>query len=116
MGEFLLTSPKQSKMNPLCLPFKYKPFINDVLFHWLYPLSKFGTIIYSSLARLFLAIARPCTGLLCRLYSSVDLCFYTCLFVHGLDDFSLGSISSYTLDGYTLGLFSLLYAHFEESS
>ena len=75
MGELFLTSPKQNKMNPLCLPFKYRPFINDVLFHWLYPLSKFGTIIYSSLARTFPTISRPCTALLGWLDSSIDLFF-----------------------------------------
>ena len=75
MGEFLLTSPKQSKMNLLCLPFKYRPFMNDVLFRWLYPLSKFETIIYSSLARSFLTISRPCAGLLGWLDSSMDLFF-----------------------------------------
>ena len=56
---------------------KYRSFMNDVPFCWLYSLSKLGTIIYSSLAKSFPANARPCTGLLGWLDSSIGLCFYT---------------------------------------
>ena len=60
---------------------KYRPFMNDVPFRWLYSLSKLGLIIYSSLAKSFPANARPCTGLLGWLDSSMGLCFYT-IFIH----------------------------------
>ena len=43
--------------------------------------SNLGTIIFPSLVKLFLAISRPCIGLLCWLDSSMGLCFCT-IFVH----------------------------------
>ena len=34
----------------------------------------------------------------------MGLCFTQTLFIHGLDEYSLGFILSYALDGFTLGL------------
>ena len=56
--------------------------------------SNLGMIMFVPLAKLFLVIARPSIGLLCWLDSSMGLCFTQSLFVHGLDDYSLGFISS----------------------
>ena len=56
--------------------------------------SNLGMIMFVPLAKLFLVIARPSIGLLCWLDSSMDLCFTQSFFVHGLDDYSLGFISS----------------------
>ena len=44
--------------------------------------------------------SHPCTGLLCWL----GLRYTQTLFIHGLDEYSLGFIPSYALDGVTLGL------------
>ena len=66
--------------------------------------SNLGMIMFMPLAKLFPVISCPCTGLLCWFDSSMGLCFAQSLFVHGLDEYSLGYISSYALDGFTLGL------------
>ena len=56
--------------------------------------SNLGMIMFVPLAKLFLVIAHPSIGLLCWLDSSMGLYFTQSLFVHGLDDYSLGFISS----------------------
>ena len=66
--------------------------------------SNLGMIMFMPLAKFFPVISCPCTGLLCWFDSSMGLCFAQSLFVHGLDEYSLGYISSYALDGCTLGL------------
>ena len=61
-------------------------------------------IMFMPLTKLSPVIFRPCTGLLCWFGLSMGLCFTQSLFVHGLDEYSLGYIPSYALDGFTLGL------------
>ena len=79
--------------------------MNDVPFglafiHYL----NLGMIMFVPLAKLFPVISCPCTGLLCWFGSSMGLCFTQSLFIHGLDEYSLGYIPSYALDGFTLDL------------
>ena len=74
--------------------------------------SNLGMIMFVPLAKLFPIISRPCTGLLCWFGSSMGLCFTRLLFVHGLDEYSLDYISSYALDGFTLG-FLFIYLSFQ---
>ena len=66
--------------------------------------SNLGMIMFMPLTKLSPVISRPCTGLLCWFGLSMGLCFTQSLFIHGLDEYSLGYISSYALDGSTLGL------------
>ena len=56
--------------------------------------SNLGMIMFVPLTKLFPAISHPCIGLLCWLDSSMGLFFTQSLFVHGLDDYSLGDIPS----------------------
>ena len=74
--------------------------------------SNLGMIMFVPLAKLFPIISRPCTGLLCWFGSSMGLCFTQSLFIHGLDEYSLDYISSYALDGFTLG-FLFIYLSFQ---
>ena len=66
--------------------------------------SNLGMIMFMPLTKLSPVIFRLCTGLLCLFGLSMGLCFTQSLFVHGLDEYSLGYIPSYALDGFTLGL------------
>ena len=66
--------------------------------------SNLGMIMFMPLTKLSPVIFRPCTGLLCWFGLSMVLCFTQSLFVHGLDEYSLGYIPSYALDGSTLSL------------
>ena len=90
-------------MNPLYLP--WSASMNDVPFGLAFVhYSNLGMIMFVPLAKLFLVISHPCTGLFCWFGSSMGLCFTWLLFVHGLDEYSLGYIPSYALDGFTLVL------------
>ena len=66
--------------------------------------SNLGMIMFMPLTKLSPVISRPCTGLLCWFGLSMGLCFTQSLFVHGLDEYSLGYIPPHALDGSTLGL------------
>ena len=69
--------------------------MNDVPFDLAFiRYSNLGMIMFVPLAKLFPVISRPCSGLLCWFDSSMGLCFTQSLIVHGLDEYSLGYISS----------------------
>ena len=74
--------------------------------------SNLGMIMFMPLTKLSPVLFRPCTGLLCWFGSSMGLCFTQSLFIHGLDEYSLDYISSYALDGFTLG-FLFIYLSFQ---
>ena len=74
--------------------------------------SNLGMIMFMPLTKLSPVISRPCIGLLCWFGSSMGLCFTRLLFVHGLDEYSLGYIPSYALDRFTLDLL-FIYLSFQ---
>ena len=75
---------------------KWSSSISDVPFGLAFICySNLGMIMFVPLAKLFPVIFHPCTGLLCWLDSFMGLCFTQSLFVHGLDEYSLGLLFVY---------------------
>ena len=87
--------------------------MNDVPFDLAFiHYSNLGMIMFVPLTKLSPVISRLCNGLLCWFGLSMGLCFTQSLFVHGLDEYSLGYIPSYALEGFTLGLL-FIYLFFQ---